>query len=122
MVVFSDRRTGPALELWVSGAVAREIVRATALAARQQARDRWERELARWLAERADVATGIDTSEIAWTPEHFERQREFLVHALEQAAARSPHARILGRWQAIVQAHPRAFVQFGRRWIWQATW
>jgi len=121
MVVFSDRRAGLAAELWVSAAIAREMLRATAAAARRMASDRWERELARWLAERSEVAAGIDASEIAWSPEHFEHQRQFVVDAIEHATTRSPHAPMLMRWRAILEAHPRAFVQFGRRWIWLAT-
>lgn len=121
MVVFSNRQLGPAAELWVSSALAREIVREVAEAARATARDRWEHELVRWLAQRASAGAGIDVGEIAWSPEHFDAQRRFVTEAIERAAARSRHGLVLARWRAIIDAHPRAFVQFGRRWNWHIT-
>jgi len=121
MVVFSDRRAGGGAELWVSFTAARAIVRAAAEAARVAAEDRWERELVRWLELRAETAPGIDVGEIAWTPDHFERQRRFVVDALERAARSGQHAPALLRWAALVDAHSQAFVQFGRRWSWSVT-
>jgi len=121
MVVFSNRQLGPAAELWVSSALAREIVREVADAARTMARDRWEDELVRWLAHRSTTGGGIDVGEIAWSPEHFDAQRRFVTEAIERAAISSRHAILLLRWRVLVDAHPRSFVQFGRRWNWHVT-
>jgi hypothetical protein len=130
MIVFSNRRLGPASELLVSAAVAGSMLRATAAAARPEAAARWEQELVRWLEERAgppEAATPeasrgrpadavIDVAEIAWTPDNFDRQRRFLLWAIEQAAETSEHARALRLWAQMIEAHPRDSVQFGRRW------
>lgn len=132
MVVFSNARLGPAAELLVSPAVARGMLLAAAEAAREAARARWELELVRWLDERAGRVVGaaapagdrdvrVDVEHIAWTPENFERQRQFVVAAIQRAADHSEHARALARWAGLVEAHPRAAVQVGRRWIWQPT-
>src|SRR5690606_17617451 len=53
MIVFANRRIGPAAELLVSPAVAASMLRATAEAARPEAAARWEHELVRWLEARA---------------------------------------------------------------------
>ena len=122
MIVLANRRLGPAIELLVSPVVAEAMLRATAEAARPAAAARWEHELVRWLEDRAgqpgpdDV---IDVSEIAWTPEHFDRQRGFLVQAVRLAAEVSEHARALQLWAQMIEAHPRDSVQFGRRWTTQ---
>lgn len=130
MIVFANRRIGPAAELLVSPAVAASMLRATAEAARPEAAARWEHELVRWLEARAiqpeaggaggvrgrPVDTVIDVAEIAWTPENFDRQRGFLLRAIEQAAAASEHARALRLWAQLVEAYPKDSVQFGRRW------
>jgi len=132
MIVFSNRRLGPATELLVSAAVAEAMLRATAEAARLEAAARWEQELVRWLEGRAARPTGavpaggaprgrpaeavIDVGEIAWTPDNFDRQRRFLVQAIERAAAASEHARALRLWAQMIEAHPKDSVQFGRRW------
>jgi len=122
MVVFSNHRLGPAAELLVSDDVAIAMLKATAAAAAPLARARWELELERWLAARANGVAGVlDVSEIAWTPDHFEPQRRFLVDAIARAALWSPHAAALERWRRMIEAHPRDSVQFGRRWHWQAT-
>jgi len=121
MVVLSNRQLGPGAELWVSSTLAREIVREVAEAARATAHDRWEHELVRWLVQRAGVGAGIDVGEIAWSPEHFEAQRQFVTEAIDRAAACSRHAVLLVRWRGLIDAHPRAFVQFGRRWNWRVT-
>jgi len=123
MVVLSNRQLGPGAELWVSAALAREIVREVADAARATARDRWEHELVRWLVQRAAAGAGIDVGEIAWSPEHFDAQRQFVTEAIDRAAASSlgHHGVLLMRWRALIDAHPRAFVQFGRRWDWRVT-
>lgn len=130
MIVFANRRLGPAAELLVSAVVAEAMLRATASAARPEAAARWEHELVRWLegrlarpeaaapeAPRGRPAEAvIDVTEIAWTPEHFDRQRRFLLEAIERAAEASEHARALRRWAQMIEAHPRDSVQFGRRW------
>ena len=128
MIVFSNHRLGPASELLVSVEVATGMLRATAEAARPSVNDRWEAELVRWLE--ALAAGGrptehsgrmIDVGEIAWSPEHFDRQRRFLVAAIEAAAVCSEHGKALARWAAMIEAHPRDSVQVGRRWMWLAT-
>jgi hypothetical protein len=133
MIVFANRRLGPASELLVSPAVAEAMLRATAAAARPAVEARWEHELVRWLEERASppqaatressrgrpVDTVIDVGEIAWTPEHFDRQRRFVLEAIERAAEASEHARALRMWARMIEAHPKDSVQFGRRWTTQ---
>jgi hypothetical protein len=130
MVVFSNRRLGPASELLVSAAVAEAMLHATAAAARPEAEARWEHELVRWLEGRMarpepappvpprarPPEAIIDVGEIAWTPENFDRQRRFLLGAIERAAESSEHARALRRWARMVEEHPKDSVQFGRRW------
>jgi hypothetical protein len=119
MIVFSNHRLGPAAELLVSVEVAEQMLRGTAEAARPAADGRWERELVQWLAERSRLCTAldeVDVGDIAWTPDHFEGQRRFLLAAIEQAARGSQHARALTRWAAMIQAHPKDSVQVGRRW------
>lgn len=122
MIVFSNSRLGPAAELLVSTQVAEEMLRATAEAARSSADSRWEIELVRWLIDRAGkpLAT-LDVGEIAWSPEHFDRQRQFLLTAIDTASQGSEHGRALGRWAAMIEAHPRDSVQVGRRWMWLAS-
>jgi hypothetical protein len=120
MIVFSNRRLGPAAELLVSREVAQGMLAATADAARPHAGARWEHELVRWLDGTAADATAslrtVDVGEIAWTPDHFESQRQFLLAAVDRAAEGSEHARALRLWTRMIEAHPRDSVQFGRRW------
>lgn len=130
MIVFSNRRLGPAAELLVSRTVAESMLRATAAAARPDAEARWEQELVRWLEDRASPREGatlesprgrpaesiLDVTEIAWTPDNFDRQRRFLLRAIELAAESSEHARALRLWAQLIEAHPKDSVQFGRRW------
>ena len=61
-------------------------------------------------------AEWIDVSEIAWTPDHFEAQRRFLLAAIDRAAVGSEHALAFDRWRRLIEAHPRDSVQVGRRW------
>jgi hypothetical protein len=122
VVVFSNRRLGARSELIVSPPVAAGMLRDTAACARPGATGRWEIELVRWLEHRARESIdafglGLDVSEIAWTPEHFEVQRSFLIGAIRRAAAISEHASALRRWAAMIEAHPRDSVQVGRRWL-----
>ncbi len=122
MIVFSNHRLGPAAELLVSMKVAESMLRETAEAARSSADNRWESELVRWLSDRAHKpGASFDVNEIAWSPEHFERQRKFLLSAIEAACLSSEHTRALGRWAAMIEAHPRDSVQVGRRWMWLAS-
>lgn len=119
MVVFSNRRLGPTSELLVSREAACELLREVAAAAGPSAQARWEHELVSWL-ERCAAAgeTSLDVADIAWTPEHFERQRRFLIDAIARARAGSRHARALARWSMLIEAHPRESVSVGRRWQW----
>jgi hypothetical protein len=98
---------------------AAELLGEVAAAARPDAQARWEHELVIWL-ERCATAelAGIDVSDLAWTPEHFERQRRFLVEAIRRAETSSLHGRALARWGQLIEAHPRELVQVGRRWQW----
>lgn len=122
MVVFSNHRLGPSAELLVSDDVARSILKATADAARPFAQARWEQELVQWLEGRADQGAHVlDVADIAWTPDHFEPQRRFLVDAIARAAATLPHALAFDRWRLLIEAHPANSVQVGRRWQWQPT-
>ncbi|HEY4238778.1 MAG TPA: hypothetical protein VGM88_03150 [Kofleriaceae bacterium] len=116
----SNRRLGPSAELMVSVAVAGEVLREVAAAAAPAASSRWEHELVAWLEQRAQAGdeAPIDVGDIAWTPEHFERQREFLVGAIERARGDSEHGRALERWAKMIELHPRESVQVGRRWRW----
>lgn len=119
MIVFSNHRLGPAAELLVSPEVAKDMLRATADAADPVADGRWERELVQWLLDRLVAASGIDhidVGDVGWTPDHFDRQRQFLVRAISRAAETSEHHRALARWAAMIEAHPRDSVQVGRRW------
>ena len=116
MIVFSNHRLGPAAELLVSRAVAEDMLRGAANAASSSADGRWERELAQWLLDRAAAAVDIDVADIAWSPEHFERQRRFLLDAIDRASDGSEHVRAFARWARLIEAHPRDSVQVGRRW------
>ena len=135
MVVFSNRRLGPSAELLVSDDVAQTMLGHTAAAARPFAEARWEVELVLWLDRRAmQVESGpgasrqssrgghvIDVSDLAWTPDHFEAQRTFVISAIMRAAAGTEHALAFDRWRRLIEAHPADSVQVGRRWLWQPT-
>ena len=119
MFVFANRKLGPAAEQLVSPEVAGELLREVAEAARPDASARWEHELVTWL-ERCAAAPALvlDVGDIAWTPDNFERQRSFLLNAIQRAAAASAHSRAMTRWHEMIEAHPRDSVQVGRRWRW----
>ena len=124
MIVFSNQRLGPAVELLVSAVVAADMLRETASEARSSASSWWERELVKWLDNRAtrlERLETVDVDHIAWSPENFESQRQFLLGALQRAAEASVHARAFGLWARMIEAHPRDSVQVGRRWLWQPT-
>ncbi len=124
MLVFSNDRLGASAEIVVSNEVAAVMLQQVADAIRSRAEARWECELLRWLDDRALAAgrtTGtlaIDVSEIAWTRDHFDAQRWFLIDAVARAMLQSDHAAALDRWRRMIEAHPRDSVQFGRRWTW----
>jgi hypothetical protein len=121
MVVFSNRRLGPSAELFVSDEVAATMLRETAAAARPFAEARWEVEFVLWLDSRADLgAQVLDVEDIAWTPDHFEAQRHFVIEAIQRAARCGEHALAFDRWRRLVEAHPADAVQIGRRWQWPA--
>lgn len=121
MVVFSNHRLGPSAELFVSDEVAQAMLRETAAAARPFAEARWEVELVLWLDSRADVGSQmLDVGDIAWTPDHFEVQRRFVIEAIQRAARCGEHALAFDRWRRLVEAHPVDSVQVGRRWQWPA--
>jgi hypothetical protein len=143
MLVFSNQRLGPAAELMVSREIATALLERVATAARDRASGHWEHELVRWLDEqiaristtnsitstgrnKADAARKssiltIDVGDIAFTPQHFDRQRRFLIEAIEEAAQDGEHVRAAVSWVDMIKAHPRDSVQFGRRWLWQPT-
>jgi len=123
MVVLSNHRLGPRVELLVSDTVASAMFREVASAARPYAASRWEVELVRWLEQQAARADsfGLDVGDIAWTRDHFESQRQFVLDALWRAAVTGPHRMMLERWRELIEAHPAASVQVGRRWNWHPT-
>ena len=119
MVVFSNQQLGPSAELFVSDAVAQRMMRETAAAARPFAEARWEVELVLWLDGRADAgAQVLDVADIAWTPDHFEAQRRFVIEAIQRAARCGEHALAFDRWRRMVEGHPTEAVSVGRRWQW----
>jgi hypothetical protein len=119
MVVFSNHRLGPSAELFVSDDVAQAMLRETAAAARPFAEARWEVELVLWLDSHADISSRVlDVGDIAWTPDHFEAQRTFVVQVIQRAARCGEHALAFDRWRRLVEAHPADSVQVGRRWVW----
>ncbi len=128
MLVFSNQRLGPAAEMMVSRPIAIDVLRKVAAAARPIANGHWEKELVRWLDEQAahvaSAATrhvGIDVGDIAFTPLHFNRQRRFLIEAIQRVCATSEHSRLLGAWANLIEAHPSDSVQYGRRWLWHPS-
>jgi len=122
MVVFSNQRLGAVAEILVSPTVASAMLRQAAEAARPLAQSRWEHELILWLEDRSrSIGSAFDVTEIAWTPDNFERQRRFLTDAIDRAAIASEHGRPLGMWARMIVAHPREHVVVGRRWRWAVS-
>ena len=118
MVVFCNHRLGSSAELFVSDEVGAIVLGSTAGAARPLAEARWELELVLWLDARAELgAQVLDVSEIAWTPDHFDVQRNFVVAAIRRATL-AEHALAFERWRVLVEAHPRDAVKAGQRWAW----
>ena len=122
MVVISNRLLGPQAELIVSEAIAEELLRELAAAAAPTARSRWELELVHWLALRAArIEPALDLADIAWTPDHFEAQRAFVLEAIARAAAAAVSCgAALEHCRRMVAGHPRDAVQRSRRWPWPA--
>ena len=127
MLVLSNQRLGPAAELLVSREAAVAVLQSVAEAARPFASAQWECELVRWLDQQAvrvaetSVHFAIDVGDIAFTPQHFDRQRRFLLEAIEEARAETPYSRVLSDWAQLIKAHPSDSVQVGRRWMWHST-
>jgi hypothetical protein len=118
MVVFSNHRLGPSAELMVSDEVARGMLAAVIAVEDPPATGRWERELVRWLGGHAgSLPDALDVSDIAWTPDHFELQRNFLIERILGAfQVRRDLAAALSHWRRMIEAHPREAVQVGRLW------
>ncbi len=116
MRAFTNRRLGPAAEVFVSEDVARAILVATSVAAREAATARWEHELADWLATQAPIEVDVDVADIAWSLDHFEAQRRFVLGAIERAARRCDHGRALALWGRQIEAYRREDVGARRRW------
>lgn len=121
MVVLSSRAIGPHAELLVSEQVARTMLFEIAEAARPLASSRWEQELVQWLDRRAERPASLDVADFAWTPDHFDQQRHFVLEAIARAMFGSLYGPALARWRALIEAHPRASVQVGRRWLFEVT-
>ena len=127
MLVFSNHRLGPAAEMMLPRDVAIALLRSVAEAARMRSSAIWERELVRWLDEKALVASTtmapfvIDVGDIAFTPSNFDRQRRFLLEAIDEARDGTPYSRALVDWADLIKAHPRDSVQMPRRWLWHST-
>ena len=126
MLVLSNQRLGPAAEVLVSRQIGCALFVGVADAARPIASAYWERELVRWLQEQAtriESSTSpeirIDVGDIAFTPNHFAYQRQFLLDAIRRT--RCDHVRALARWADLIEAHPSDSVQFGRRFLWHST-
>ena|SRR5438270_2411036 len=118
MVVFSNRRLGPSAELIVSPAIAIAMLEQAMAAARACPASRWEREWISWLGDLAAAQIeAIDVDDFAWTPDHFELQRDFVLDALARAAHGSSCERALRAWGKLIAAHPRDAVRVGRRWL-----
>jgi hypothetical protein len=116
VIELTNRRLGPSYQLSLSAEVVATMLREIADAARPTASARWEHELVGWLDDRAARPTAIDVSDLAWTPEHFEAQRKFVVDAITQALETSRHEGVMRRWLVMIAAHPRESVRTGRRW------
>lgn len=122
MVVYSNHRLGAASELMLSSEVASALLAETAAAARPLAQGRWELELVLWLEDRANrLPVDLDVADLAWSPDNFQRQKRFVIEAIERAALASAHARALHLWCRLFEAHTREHVVVGRRWQWVGT-
>jgi hypothetical protein len=122
--VLSNLRRDDSCVVALSRAAMDRLLAAVVDAGHTRADARWERELVVWLDRRREALrsgerTGLDLSEIAWTPERFPEQQAFLLAVLdgldddgsELAAAASELRRL-------VAEYPREIVVVGRRWAW----
>lgn len=116
MIELTNHRLGPSAQLLVSAEVASAMLREVAAAARPAAQARWEHELVRWLDDRAARPVSLDVGDLAWTPDHFEAQRCFVVDAISRALDGSSCEAVMRRWMVMIAAHPRDSVRAGRRW------
>src|SRR5688500_6680122 len=120
--LFTNVRLGR--ELAVPRTTAARAIAALGSAAAGAARDRWQRELAAWLAGTARAvlagAAGFDVGELAWTPDHFAEQQRFVIDMVADAAVLAPpEVRLaLERFLILIARHERAWVLVGRRWDW----
>jgi hypothetical protein len=120
--VFSNAKMGH--EVAVPRPVASRAIAAVATAAAEDAGDRWQRELAAWLAEQARAlstgAPGFDVGDLAWSPANFADQQKFALDAIAVASAEaSGDLKVaLDRLSALIAGHDRTWVQVGRRWAW----
>jgi hypothetical protein len=118
--LFSNARLGH--EVVIPRSIAAPAVAAIASAAAADARNRWERELATWLAAQARAlaagAPGFDVGDFGWTPDHFTEQQRFVIDAIAVAAPRqSTDLRFaLDHLATLIAGHDRAWVAVGRRW------
>jgi hypothetical protein len=116
VIELTNHRLGPGAQLLVAPDVAAAMLREVAAAARPAAQARWEHELVWWLDDRATRPCSLDVGDLAWTPEHFDAQRCFVVDAITRALPESACEPVLRRWMVMIAAHPRDSVRAGRRW------
>ena len=126
MITFSNLRAADSLTFTTSERGALAVLGALVETAREAAADRWEHELAAWLADRrwaiaGGARAGLDLGEVAWTPDHFAAQQRFVVAICEQASARATAPELaadLARLRELAAHHAREHVVVGRRWRW----
>jgi hypothetical protein len=126
LITFSNLRADAEAAFTVSEARACALLDALIDGARELARDRWQRELIAWLAERSraiaiGMRAGLDLGDVAWTPIHFAGQRDFVIDACARAAARATDTALAGDLTAfadLAARHLREHVVVGRRWHW----
>jgi hypothetical protein len=116
VIELTNRRLGPTQQLALSKEVVATMLREVAAAARPVASARWEHELVCWLDDSASRPGSLDVGDLAWTPEHFEAQRKFVVDAIHRALDTSSCEPVMRRWLVMIAAHPRESVKAGRRW------
>ena len=129
MITFSNLRAAESLTFTTSERGAIAVLGALVVAARAAAADRWEHELAAWLADRrwaiaGGARAGLDLGEVAWTPEHFAAQQRFVIAICDQASGRAADpglAADLARLRELAAHHAREHVVVGRRWRWLGT-
>jgi hypothetical protein len=126
VITFSNLRAAESLTFTTTERGAIVVLGALVEMARETAADRWEHELAAWLADRrwaiaGGVRAGLDLGEVAWTPEHFSDQQRFVVGVCDQASRRTAEPELaadLVRLRELAAHHGREHVVVGRRWRW----